>query len=130
MVISAALLCMSLNVYFEARSEHVTGQAAVAEVTLNRVRDDRYPNDVCSVVKQESKGTCQFSWYCDGKSDQPKDEYAFIVAQWVSYNVMHGKWEGQTHGSTHYHAKYIRPYWAKDLDKTVTIGTHIFYKWK
>ena len=74
---TTALLCLSANIYFEARSEKVDGQIAVAEVTLNRVRSDDYPDDVCSVVLQENSEGCQFSWWCDGKPDVINDEFAF-----------------------------------------------------
>ena len=69
--------CLADNIYFEARNQGFAGWVAVAQVTLNRVRDDRFPNTICEVVKQgltyESgfpiRDKCQFSWYCDGKSD-------------------------------------------------------------
>ena len=73
-------MCMALNIYYESRSDNVAGQYAVADVVLNRVHDDRYPNSVCEVVKQAvtHKGTnkpvinrCSFSWFCDGKNDTP-----------------------------------------------------------
>ena len=71
------LTCIALNVYYEARSEPLEGQYAVAHVVLNRVADDKFPDDACKVIKQgleKGIGRCQFSWYCDGKSDTPKDK--------------------------------------------------------
>ena len=62
-MIEAALMCLALNVYFEARNDSMVGQYAVAQVVMNRVQSNKFPNDVCSVVKQSRKdGTCQFTW--------------------------------------------------------------------
>ncbi len=130
-MISAALMCMALNVYHESRSEDLRGQVAVANVTLNRVADSKWPNDVCSVVEQgytKGKSNCQFSWYCDGKSDTPTHTVAWARAVLVANDVMMGYIPDITKGATHYHAKYVNPYWSKSFTKTVEIGSHIFYK--
>ena len=130
-MIEAALMCLALNVYYEARSEPMDGQYAVAHVVLNRVADDAFPDDACKVVKQgyhKGKHRCQFSWYCDGKSDNPKDNMSWIVAQVVAYNTLYGHHKDNTHGATHYHATYVSPWWRKHYDKTVAHGSHIFYK--
>ena len=92
-----ALVCLALNVYHEARDQPFIGQVAVAQVVMNRVHDDRYPDDVCEVVMQGPtyswkpdfpvRHRCQFSWYCDGKSDKTPDqtawEQALVIAQGV-----------------------------------------------
>ena len=73
-MVLTALSCIALNVYFEARSDNMSGQYAVAHVVLNRVASGRWPDDVCSVVHQgyeKGKFKCQFTWYCDGKPDDP-----------------------------------------------------------
>lgn len=130
-MISAALICLALNVYHESRSEPMIGQYAVAQVTLNRVSSNRWPNDVCKVVKQgyhKGKHRCQFSWYCDGKSDKPLEEIAWAKSMIVADNVLSGAVEDLTNNSTHYHARYVRPYWSKKLERTVAYGSHIFYK--
>ena len=131
-MIEAALMCLALNVYFEARNDTMVGQYAVAQVVMNRVQSNKFPNDVCSVVKQSRKdGTCQFSWYCDGKSDRPREPYAWAYAQMVAADVLIGQGievTDMTQGATHYHANYVRPYWADKLEYTVTYGSHLFYK--
>jgi|13_taG_2_1085334.scaffolds.fasta_scaffold02541_9 spore germination cell wall hydrolase CwlJ-like protein len=130
-MISAALMCMALNVYHESRSENLKGQVAVANVTLNRVADSKWPNDVCSVVEQgytKGKQNCQFSWYCDGKSDTPTDTVAWARAVLVANDVMMGYIPDITEGATHYHARYVNPYWVDSFTKTVEIGSHMFYK--
>ena len=130
-MIEMFLTCLALNVYYEARSEPMDGQYAVAHVVLNRVADDAFPDDACKVVKQgyhKGRHRCQFSWYCDGKSDNPKDKMSWIVAQVVAYNTLYGYHRDNTHGATHYHATYVSPWWRKHYDKTVAHGSHIFYK--
>ena len=130
-MLSAALMCLALNVYHEARSEPVVGQYAVAHVTINRVQSNKWPNDVCKVVKQgyhKGRHRCQFSWYCDGKSDKPYEELAWAKSLIVADNVLSGRILDITYGATHYHARYVRPYWSKKLLKTVAYGSHKFYK--
>ena len=131
--------CMALNVYYEARGSNLADKAAVADVVLNRVNDTRYPNTVCEVVKQglqDANGNmrrnkCQFSWYCDGKHDRPQDEDRWVEAQSIAWNMVEeDKFRGITEGSTHYHATYVNPRWAKTLQLVGRIGAHIFYRWE
>ena len=131
--------CLAQNVYYEARGSNLADQAAVADVVLNRVNDDRYPDSICEVVKQGRKhpngqmkrNQCQFSWYCDGKSDYPTDKDAWVSAQQTAYMmVYHNDFRGITEGATHYHADYVKPKWARELQLVGRIGVHIFYRWK
>lgn len=131
------LECLSRNIYFEARSEGALGQRAVAWVTLNRVQSDRFPDTICEVVHQarrDSAGNplrhqCQFSWYCDGKSDrignQEKYQEAVRMAELVL--ARYGVHPDPTEGATMYHAEYVRPYWINSFERTTQIDTHIFY---
>ena len=130
-MLEAMLTCIALNVYHEARSEPMAGKYAVAHVVLNRVANDAFPDDACKVVYQgfhRGKHKCQFSWYCDGKSDVPKNETQWLYARVVAHNVIHGHHKDNTDGATHYHANYVRPWWRKHYTQTVTHGAHIFYK--
>ena len=130
--------CMSLNLYHEARSESALGQKAVGFVTLNRVQSNRYPDTICDVVyqaKRDSNGNpirnkCQYSWFCDGKSDKPRDKESWEVAKQIAHEVMqsYGITEDVTGGATMYHASYVSPYWKSSYEKTVRIDTHVFYK--
>jgi N-acetylmuramoyl-L-alanine amidase len=132
------LQCMALNIYHEARSDSTLGQEAVGMVTMNRVYSDKYPDTICDVVYQShlnSRGgpirnKCQFSWYCDGKSDVPRDkvkfEEAMTNAKWVMNN--YGSERDITEGAVMYHASYVNPYWSKAYTKTSRIESHIFYK--
>ena len=131
--------CLAQNVYYEARGSSYADMIAVADVVLNRVQDERYPNTVCEVVQQGEKnanGTmkrhrCQFSWYCDGKSDKPANMDAWVLAQQIAYNMYtHGDFRGLTEGATHYHANYVNPSWTRTLTLTGTIGVHKFYRWE
>ena len=131
-MIETALMCLALNIYFEARSEPIEGQIAIAEVTLNRVASTNYPNDVCSVVLQENKDGCQFSWWCDGKSDQPREHNSLRTSKALAELMLN---EGRYitvigNQATHYHSNEVHPYWANDLHKIRRIGKHVFYKTK
>lgn len=138
-MIEAALVCLALNVYHEARDQPFIGQVAVAQVVMNRVDDWRYPDTVCEVVKQGQtyswkpdfpvRNRCQFSWYCDGKSDKPRDTYAYQMAQNIAHGVYYGNLDDFVEGATHYHATYVQPEWAETKTKTVQIDDHIFYRW-
>ena len=118
-----ALVCLALNVYHEARDQPFIGQVAVAQVVMNRVHDDRYPDDVCEVVMQGPtyswkpdfpvRHRCQFSWYCDGKSDATPDEGAWQQALTIAQGVHTGNLDDFVEGATHYHATYVLPEWAE-----------------
>lgn len=123
--------CLAEAVYFEARSESFQGQAAVAQVVLNRVKSGLYPSSVCGVVYQNSNRylSCQFTFTCEGKSLRITEPGPWRDAVRIAREV----YEGTTYlpevgASTHYHAQYVRPYWAKKLKKMDTIGQHVFYQ--
>ena len=134
---SEELECMSKNIYFEAALESTAGKLAVAQVTMNRVNSSRYPNTVCKVITQgrhyESglpvKNRCQFSWYCDGKLDEPHTGAMWRESTEIAvYVLSNPNLKDITDGATHYHADYIpSPIWADPRRKTVKIDTHIFY---
>ena len=141
MLIETALMCLALNTYHEAKNQSMIGQVATAQVVMNRVADSRYPNTVCEVVKQgpKYKGSdvpvrhkCQFSWFCDGKSDEPKrDSKEWFKAQEYARIVLSGRIAlDVTEGATHYHATYVKPSWAKTKTRTTRIESHIFYRWE
>lgn len=123
--------CLSAGIYFEARGEPVRGQAAVAQVILNRVRNPAYPNTICGVVYQNEKwrNRCQFSFACDGIRDRVHSPKHFGIAQDVAIAATAGKiWLEEVGSSTHYHATYVRPRWAKGMERMNKIGQHIFYR--
>ncbi|MBY3596151.1 cell wall hydrolase [Rhizobium bangladeshense] len=123
--------CLASGIYFEARGESVKGQAAVAQVILNRVRNPAYPKSICGVVYQNEdwRNRCQFSFACDSIKDRVNSEYHWRVARDVAMAVTSGKiWLPQVGSATHYHAVYVRPKWAKTMEKVGRIGLHVFYR--
>ena len=150
---SASVKCLAMNMYHEARGQGSAGLLGVSSVVMNRVKDKRFPNTICEVVHQgptrESWKTrqtpdpndakfypirhrCQFSWWCDGKSDEPRDKKTYqrllTIAQSIVYNEIN--FIDITDGATHYHADYVKPAWAKVKTRTTRIGNHIFYRWE
>jgi len=122
--------CLATAIYFEARGEPVAGQAAVAQVVLNRLRSDRYPKSVCGVVYQnaQARNRCQFSFACDGKSDVPREAAAWSRARNVAADALAHRREVWAVGdATLYHARYVSPTWAPKVTLVSSIGQHMFY---
>ena len=138
--------CLAEAILFEAGNQPLIGKVAVGEVILNRVKSKRYPNSICGVVHQGPinkwwkrvhdkivpvRHKCQFSYYCDGRSDST-DKWSrtktwqevlnatIYLSTLSDFNV--------TNGATHYHATYVNPAWNKYLRRTVQIQDHVFYK--
>ena len=143
--------CLTLNMYYETRNQSTAGILGVVAVVYNRVKDKRFPNTICEVIKQgptreswKTKRTidendaiyypirnkCQFSWYCDGKSDVPRDKKRYNELLKFAYTIMDDEiyFIDITDGALFYHANYITPSWAKTKQRTTVIGDHIFYK--
>jgi spore germination cell wall hydrolase CwlJ-like protein len=123
--------CLAEAVYFEARSESAEGQAAVAQVVLNRVKSGLYPTSICGVVYQNRHRhlACQFTFACEGKALRIGESESWEQAKRVASAVLEGKtYLADVGSATHYHANYVRPYWARRLKKMDVIGRHIFYK--
>ena len=124
-----AAMCLALNMFFEARNESLIGQVMVAEVTLNRVANARFPDTVCEVVWQDK----QFSWTHDGKTDNPNklphvDREAW---RWIKVlaDILLEEPEYLTKtGALYYHAEYVNPYWTDHYEHVATEGSHLFYK--
>lgn len=122
--------CLAQAVYFEARSEPLEGQLAVAQVILNRVSDKRFPDNICAVVFQNERlrHRCQFSFACDGRSDQPYNRRAWSIAKKISIVALTGEWQDLSFRATHYHAEYVSPYWQARMHQTAQYGRHKFYR--
>lgn len=128
--------CLADNIYFEAKSEPLEGQLAVAEVTLNRVEHPQYPKTVCGVVWQQNKDrrtgkkVAQFSWTLDGKPDVPRSketyEQIYALAEEVLLYGMDSAIVGPE--ALFYHATYVKPRWSRSMVKVMRIGNHIFYQ--
>ena len=132
--------CLAQNIYFEAANQPFAGRVAVANVAVNRSNDAQFPSTICDVVYQSKlrenwkgnmvpiRNKCQFSWYCDGKSDEPTDSTTWMESLHIADLVISGKMPDITSGSLWYHADFVQPYWAPYLTEVVTIDNHIFYK--
>ena len=140
------ITCLAKNMYFEARSEGIAGVVATTQVVYNRVNSEEYPNTICEVIEQAKisqwwlkekgiikpiKNKCQFSWFCDGYSDEPKDDKTYSELFELAEQFINGEHEGMidiTGGALWYHADYVHPRWANHLEVTTKVGRHIFYK--
>lgn len=123
--------CLAEAIYFESVTEPLKGQAAVAQVVLNRVRNPTFPNTICGVVYQNEdwRNRCQFSFACDRIPDRVTDKAKFKTAQDIALAVTAGKiYLKEVGDSTHYHATYVRPNWGRTMRKVGRIGLHIFYR--
>ena len=130
-VIEKRLNCLAMNIYKEAGHEPFEGKVAVAQVTLNRSNDPRFPNDICQVVYQKNvimeKVVCQFSWYCDSAArarpihnDAYKESYEVakkVLLEGFRLNVLKD--------ALYFHADYVKPNWKHE--RVAKIGSHIFY---
>ena len=134
------IYCLAQNIYFESGNQPLAGKVAVAHVVINRTEHINYPADICAVIYQAKwinnwlgnpmpiRHQCQFSWFCDGKSDVPEDSATWMTSLKIANDVVKGAYPDITEGSTHYHSDKVRPYWAESLNETVIINNHIFYK--
>jgi spore germination cell wall hydrolase CwlJ-like protein len=122
--------CLAEAIYFESRSEPEAGQAAVAQVVLNRVRSGIFPTNICGVVYQDRNRpfACQFSFACEGKSLRIEEPGAWAVATRIAGNVVSGAdFNPKVSEALNYHANYVMPFWAPSLRRVDRIGAHIFY---
>lgn len=135
MILETALICLTANIYYEARGENLLGQQAVAQVTINRSKVKQKP--ICDVVTEKH----QFSWTTGRiKQDkrgkwhikrvaEPKDKVAWKWSKRVARRMLAKQRRMDvTLGATHYHAKYVRPKWAKSMLLTYSEGQHVFYR--
>ena len=130
--------CLASNIYWESRNQSLSGQVAVGQVVLNRVDNKRFPDTICNVVKQAryypsgniDLHDCQFSWYCDGKSDVPleKEKEFYEDAFYLAVELIEDRPMDITEGATHYHSNKVNPYWADSLKRVTRIDDHIFYR--
>jgi hypothetical protein len=122
--------CLAEAIYFESRSEPEEGQAAVAQVVLNRVRSGIYPTTVCGVVYQDRERpfACQFSFACEGKTLRIEEPTCWATATRIAEGVADGAiFDAKLASAINYHAAYVQPFWAPSLLRLDRIGLHIFY---
>ena len=129
--LDAETKCLALSVYWEGKTETREGQLAVAHTVLNRTKNPKFPNTICDVVAQKPEGRkkgCQFSWWCDGKRDEPKDDKDWQDAVDVAKAAMKNAGD-PTGGALYFHSSKIKPpVWAAKRKRLARIGDHIFYR--
>jgi spore germination cell wall hydrolase CwlJ-like protein len=122
------LVCLARTIYFEAGGQSETEMTAVGHVVMNRARSSAFPDDICAVIRQGVEaGPCQFSWWCDGRTDVATDkaEYDRVVA--VARDVLQGKLSDPTDGANMFHNLGVSPRWAKVAEERGRIGDQLFY---
>jgi hypothetical protein len=127
-----ALKCLTDAIYYESATESDSGQRAVAQVIINRMRHPTYPNNICGVIYQgsERRTGCQFSYSCDGSMARTPSPIHWDRARRVAMSALAGYVHAPVGMATHYHTVNIYPYWAPSLHFLGTIGAHRFYRWK
>lgn len=125
----ADLECLTQAVYYEARGESARGQAAVAQVVLNRVKHPAFPKSVCAVVFQGAgRSGCQFSFACDGSMRRRRDMDAWQAAHSVASRALAGALRAEVGAATHFHTTQVSPIWAPHMARVTQVGLHVFYK--
>lgn len=128
---STDLTCLAHNIFFEAGGEPIEGKIAVANVTMNRVKTNRFPNSVCGVVYARNETTCAFSWTCDDKEDNaPTRSASYMESLKIANLALKGLLQDITDGADHFHNEHVNPRWAKHMIATAQIGGHTFYRKK
>jgi spore germination cell wall hydrolase CwlJ-like protein len=124
-----AITCLSRTIYWETRGEGVAGMEAVANVVMNRLGHEGFPNTICEVVRQgREKGACQFSWWCDGRSDDAEEDKSYAIAKEIARKALNRQLTDRTGGALYFHQRKATPSWSAKYLKTVEVGEHVFYK--
>lgn len=124
-----ALTCLARSIYWEARGEEEPGIEAIAHVVMNRLGHEGFPDTICEVVRQgHEEGSCQFSWWCDGRSDDAQEEKTYSAAKEIARRVLNRQVPDRTGGALYFHQIDISPDWAAQYVKTIEIGGHVFYR--
>jgi spore germination cell wall hydrolase CwlJ-like protein len=124
-----AITCLARSIYWEAKGKDSADMEAVANVVMNRLGHEGFPDTVCGVVKQGSETkSCQFSWWCDGKPDTAQQEAPYAIAKEIARKALNKQLPDHTHGALYFHDRTVKPVWAKEYINTVDIGLFRFYK--
>jgi spore germination cell wall hydrolase CwlJ-like protein len=124
-----AITCLSRTIYWEAKGGKPEDMEAVADVVLNRLGQKDFADTVCGVVKQDQhKKNCQFSWWCDGRSDQVVEEDRYNDAKEVARKALNQQLKDRTHGALFFHDRSIKAGGFGKYVKTAETGKFVFYK--
>ena len=124
-----ALTCLARSIYWEARGESPAAMESVANVVMNRLSQDGFPHTVCEVVRQgNEQGNCQFSWWCDGRSDHALEDESYAIAKEIARKALNLQLTDRTGGALYFHERKATPGWAARYVKTAEVGDFVFYK--
>ncbi|MBD9615342.1 cell wall hydrolase [Pseudomonas sp. PDM02] len=124
-----AITCLARSIYWEAKGKSSADMEAVASVVMNRLGHEGFPDTVCAVVKQGSETkNCQFSWWCDGRSDQVQEETQYTIAKEIARKALNKQLNDRTHGAMYFHDRNVNPDWASKYIKTTETSMFLFYK--
>jgi spore germination cell wall hydrolase CwlJ-like protein len=124
-----AITCLARTIYWEARGEGTAGMEAVTSVVMNRLSHEGFPKTVCEVVRQgQQQNACQFSWWCDGRSDDAKEDKSYAVAKEIARTALNRQLTDRTAGALYFHQRTVAPSWSNQYIKTLEAGEFIFYK--
>jgi spore germination cell wall hydrolase CwlJ-like protein len=123
--------CLAATIFYEAGAEAMTGQMAVVQVVLNRVRHPAYPKSVCGVVFQghERRTGCQFSYTCDGSMARRPSPAAWARHRGLAQAMLKGLIYAPVGLATHYHTDWVLPAWSAKLNKVRVERTHLFFRY-
>jgi spore germination cell wall hydrolase CwlJ-like protein len=123
------ITCLARSIYWEAKGKSPADMEAVASVVMNRLGHEGFPDTVCAVVKQGSETrNCQFSWWCDGRSDQVQEETQYAIAKEIARKALNKQLNDRTHGAMYFHDRKVKPAWARKYIKTTETSMFLFYK--
>ena len=100
----------------------LSGQLAVAEVILNRMKSGRFPKSICSVVTQPG----QFSFVRGGRVPVIANNAAYRTAVAVARVAIDDAWDSPAANAMYFHARRVSPGWR--MTKIAAIGNHVFYR--
>jgi spore germination cell wall hydrolase CwlJ-like protein len=124
-----AITCLSRTIYWEARGSETADMEAIANVVMNRLGHEGFPNTICKVVMQGcEQGACQFSWWCDGRSDDAKEDESYAIAKEIARKALNRQLTDRTGGALYFHQRKATPNWSREYIKTVEVGEFVFYK--
>jgi spore germination cell wall hydrolase CwlJ-like protein len=124
-----AITCLSRTIYWEARGDGAAGMEAIANVVMNRLGHEGFPDSVCKVVKEGARqGMCQFSWWCRWRSAEAKDAASYTLAKEISRRALNRQLPDRTAGALYFHQSNVTPAWSKKYLKTAKIGKLLFYR--
>lgn len=124
-----AVTCLARSIYWEAKGTNAREMEAVASVIMNRLGSNGFPPTLCGVVQEGSEtGSCQFSWWCDGRPDEANELKEYAAAREIARRALNGSLLDRTHGALFFHHRGITPNWASSFVQTAETGQFRFYR--